>query len=161
MCLCCYHCSTKKDNELQSMPVKTELDPFHRFLKEAPHYCPKQDHPNAYLQSIAMAKFIDYKAEGTSHRNKMVPLPISFLPPHSEVAHSLIPTLKGTWCQIHVQPPDVHKPERTGPSALRSRFPSQLSSRPAPSLQQKPEPLSGKQLRVAAVPPSLSSPSSN
>lgn len=48
--------------------------------------------------------------------------------------------------------------EGTGPSPLRSRFLFQLSSYPALSSQEKPEPWLGKRRRVAAVPPPLSSP---
>lgn len=47
--------------------------------------------------------------------------------------------------------------EKTGPSPLRSIFLPKLSSHPAPSPQQKPEPLLGKQLQLAAAPPLLSS----
>lgn len=48
--------------------------------------------------------------------------------------------------------------EGTGPSPLGSRFRSKLSSQPSLSPKQKPETLLGKQLRVAALPPPLSSP---
>lgn len=48
--------------------------------------------------------------------------------------------------------------EETGPSPLRIRLPSKLFPRLALSSQQKPGPLLGKRLRVAALPPPLSSP---
>lgn len=112
-----------------------------------------------------MDKLIDCRAEGSSHRNKMVPLPSPSGPmltggpfPHPHPQRDL------TFRSTTIHPPYAHNPrgwgkvETTGPSPLRSRFLFKISSHPALSPQQKPESLLGKRLRVAAVPSPLSSP---